>query len=68
VNNSRKQQTLKGVLTMALLNKIDYEKEYLENQTIIRDRILESINDIEAGKGRNFNEFFDELEQRYKNA
>jgi len=29
--------------------------------------VLESVKDIKAGKGRDYNEFFDELEKRYKN-
>jgi len=53
---------------MALANAIDCEKEYQENQKIIRDRILESMNDIAKGKGRDSDDFFDELENRYTHA
>jgi hypothetical protein len=53
---------------MALANKIDYEREYQENQKVIRDRILESMSDIAKGKGRDYEVFFDELENRYKDA
>ena len=53
---------------MAVVNVIDYEKEHQENQKVIRDRILESMNDIAKRKGRDSDEFFNELENRYNNA
>jgi len=53
---------------METMRVIDYEQEIKDNQKVIRDRVLESMKDIEAGKGRDYNEFFDELEKKYTNA
>lgn len=53
---------------MEAVRKVDYEDEVRDSQKVIRDRILESMEDIKAGKGRDHNEFFDELEKKYKNA
>jgi hypothetical protein len=46
---------------------LDYRKEIDENQRQIREMVMESYRDITAGKGRDCNEFFDELEKRYTN-
>lgn len=46
---------------------LDYRKEIAENQKQIRDMVMESYQDIAAGKGRDCNEFFEELEKRYSN-
>lgn len=46
---------------------LEYRKEVDENQKQIREMVLRSYRDIAAGKGRDCNEFFDELEQRYSN-
>ena len=35
-------------------------------QEQIRERVLESYKDISLRKGRDCNEFFDDLEKRYK--
>ena len=43
----------------------DYQRKFDENQSQVREMVLESYRDIIAGKGRDCNEFFDELEQRY---
>ncbi|MCP1101388.1 hypothetical protein M2454_001123 [Aequitasia blattaphilus] len=53
---------------MEEMRAIDCEEEYKDNQKVIRDRILESMNDIKAGKGRDYNDFFDELDGKYKNV
>lgn len=45
-----------------------YQKELDENQKQVREMVMESYYDIAAGKGRDCNEFFDELEKRYSNA
>lgn len=42
--------------------------EMEENQKIVRKMVMDSYQDMLAGKGRNCEEFFDELESRYKNA
>ena len=47
---------------------LEYQKELDENQMRVRKMVLESYQDIAAGKGRDCNEFFDELEKRYSHA
>ena len=44
---------------------LDYRREIDENQKQIREMVMESYRDIAAGKGRDCNEFFEELETRY---
>lgn len=44
---------------------LNYQREIDENQKQIREMVMESYNDIGTGKGRNCNEFFEELEKRY---
>ncbi len=44
---------------------LEYQKELDENQMQVRKMVLESYRDIASGKGRDCNEFFDELEKRY---
>ncbi|MDE6750121.1 MAG: hypothetical protein K2K21_13815 [Lachnospiraceae bacterium] len=46
---------------------LNYRSEMDENQKQIREMVLESYHDIAAGKGRDCNEFFEELEKRYSN-
>lgn len=46
---------------------LDYRREVDENQKQIREMVMESYHDIAAGKGRDCNEFFEELEKRYTN-
>ena len=46
---------------------LDYQREINENQKHVRDMVMESYHDIAAGKGRDCNEFFEELEKRYTN-
>ena len=46
---------------------LDYRREIDENQKQVREMVMESYRDIAAGKGRDCNEFFDELEKRYTN-
>lgn len=47
---------------------LDYRREINENQKQVQEMVLESYRDITAGKGRDCNEFFDELEKRYSNV
>ncbi len=42
---------------------LDYQRED-ENQKLVREMVMESYQDIAAGKGRDCNEFFEELEKR----
>lgn len=44
---------------------LDYQRD--EDQKQIRNMVLESCRDIAAGKGRDCNEFFEELEKRLEN-
>lgn len=37
-----------------------------ENQEDVRTLVMESYNDMLEGKGRDYKEFFDEVENRYK--
>lgn len=39
-----------------------------ENQENVREMVMESYRDMQAGKGRNYKEFFSEMESRYDNA
>lgn len=39
-----------------------------ENQKNVRDMVMESYQDMLAGKGRDYRSFFEEMEGRYKNA
>lgn len=42
--------------------------EIEENQKNVREMVMESYQDIQAGKGRNYREFFSEMESRYDHA
>ena len=46
----------------------EYKRELDENQRQVREMVLESYYDISDGKGRDCNEFFEELEKKYINA
>ena len=46
---------------------LDYRREIDENQKQIREMVMKSYRDIAAGKGRDCNQFFEELEKRYSN-
>ena len=46
---------------------LDYRREIDENQKRVREMVMESYRDIAAGKCRDCNEFFEELEKRYNN-
>ena len=39
-----------------------------ENKKAVRKMVMDSYQDIEKGKGRDYKEFFAELESRYRNA
>ena len=45
---------------------LDYRIEIDQNQKQIRDMVMESYHDIAMGKGRDCNEFFEELQKRLK--
>ena len=46
---------------------LDYQRED-ENQKLVREMVMESYQDIAAGKGRDCNEFFEELEKRVEGS
>lgn len=51
---------------MSLAQQVmDYRREIDENQKQIREMVMESYHDIEERKGRDCNEFFEELGKRY---
>ena len=39
-----------------------------ENQKDVRKMVMDSYRDIKKGKGKDYKEFFAELERRYRNA
>lgn len=54
--------------TTATVKKTDFINAMEENQKDIRKMVMDSYRDIEKGKGRDYKEFFAELESRYRNA
>ena len=66
----RKQPTflVEGAVNMTSAEVLEYEKKLEENQRTVRQMVLDSLEDVRAGKGRDFNEFFDELEKKYQNV
>ncbi len=47
--------------------KIRFLDAMEENQKDVRKMVMDSYHDIEKGKGRDYKEFFAELESRYRN-
>lgn len=47
---------------------LESSKNVGDIQEQIRERVLESYKDISLGKGRDCNEFFDDLEKRYRSS
>lgn len=45
----------------------EYQEELNENEKQIRKLVLESYKDIALEKGRDYNDFFNKLESRYRN-
>lgn len=54
--------------TTATVKKSDIIDAMEENQKEIRKMVMDSYHDMENGKGRDYKEFFAELESRYRNA
>ena len=52
----------------ATVRKSDFIDAMEENQKDVRKMVMDSYYDIEKGKGRDYKEFFAELESRYRNA
>lgn len=43
-------------------------KEMEENRENVREMVMESYRDMQEGKGRDYKEFFAEIEGRYNNV
>ena len=52
----------------ATQKQTNYAAAMEENQKDVRKMVLDSYHDMEQGKGRDYKEFFSELESRYRNA
>lgn len=60
--------TVKGGFAMETAIKADRESVITameENQKNVREMVMESYRDMQEGKGRNYKEFFSEMESRY---
>ena len=65
------EQTMKGGFFMDAALKVDRDSvmaEIEENQKNVREMVMESYQDMQVGKGRNYREFFSEMESRYDHA
>ena len=49
----------------ATVNQSEYIRNMKKNQEDVRDMVLDSYQDMQDGKGRDYKEFFSELESRY---
>ncbi len=52
----------------ATIKQTNYANVMEENQKEVRKMVMNSYHDMEQGKGRDYKEFFAELESRYRNA
>jgi hypothetical protein len=52
----------------ATVKKSDFIDAIEENQKDVRKMVMDSYRDIEKKKGRDYKDFFAELESRYRNA
>ncbi len=52
----------------ATIKQTNYAIVMEENQKEVRKMVMNSYHDMEQGKGRDYKEFFAELESRYRNA
>ena len=52
----------------ATIKQTNYATVMEENQKEVRKMVMNSYHDMENGKGRDYKEFFAELESRYRNA
>lgn len=53
---------------VATINKTDFLSEMEENKKEVRNMVMESYHDMKKEKGRDYKDFFNELEGRYKDA
>ena len=54
--------------TTATVKKSEIIDAMEENQKEVRKLVMESYHDMGNGRGRDYKEFFAELESRYRNA
>ena len=54
--------------TTVTVKKSDFIDAMEENQKDVRKMVMDSYRDIKTGKGKDYKEFFAELERRYRNA
>ena len=52
----------------ATIKQTNYAVVMEENQKEVRKMVMSSYHDMGQGKGRDYKEFFAELESRYRNA
>lgn len=57
-----------GATATATVKKSDFIDAIEENQKDVRKMVMDSYRDIEKKKGRDYKDFFAELESRYRNA
>ncbi|HBI59607.1 MAG TPA: hypothetical protein DDY31_00085, partial [Lachnospiraceae bacterium] len=65
------EQAMRGGFFMDAVLKVDRDSvmaEIEENQKNVREMVMESYHDMQAGKGRDYKDFFSELESRYDHA
>lgn len=53
---------------MTALEALTHTEDFTENQKAVREMVLDGLRDIDAGRTRNCDEFFKDLENRYLNA
>ena len=54
--------------TTATARQAEFIDEMKDNKKDVRKMVMDSYHDIEKGKGRDYKEFFAELESRYENV
>lgn len=52
----------------ATIKQTNYATVMEENQKEVRKMVMNSYHDMEQGNGRDYKEFFAELESRYRNV
>lgn len=55
-------------MAIAIKNRVVNVKTIQQDQQNVRNMVLDSYQDMLDGKGRDYKEFFAEMESRYKNA
>ena len=55
-------------MAIAIKNRVLNVKTMQQDQQNVRNMVLDSYQDMLDGKGRDYKEFFAEMESRYKNA